>query len=86
MYSHVYLLYNHLDVFTKTEVMAFDRNYLHVNNFRINSVSTGQIRGDAYSTGCLGQTGKYRRENNYYIIYYNNIIQHNIHVYSISEK
>ncbi|KAL4233535.1 Transmembrane protein 50A [Mactra antiquata] len=25
--------------------------------FLINSVSTGQIRGDSYSTGCLGQTG-----------------------------
>ncbi|KAJ8314872.1 hypothetical protein KUTeg_007022 [Tegillarca granosa] len=26
--------------------------------FMINSVSNGQIRGDSYSTGCLGQTGK----------------------------
>lgn len=25
--------------------------------FMINSVSNGQIRGDSYSTGCLGQTG-----------------------------
>lgn len=25
--------------------------------FLINSVSNGQIRGDSYSTGCLGQTG-----------------------------
>lgn len=25
--------------------------------FMINSVSNGQIRGDAYSTGCMGQTG-----------------------------
>ena len=26
--------------------------------YRINSVSNGQIRGDGYSTGCMGQTGK----------------------------
>lgn len=25
--------------------------------FMINSVSNGQVRGDAYNTGCLGQTG-----------------------------
>jgi len=25
--------------------------------FMINSVSNGQVRGEAYSTGCLGQTG-----------------------------
>ncbi|CAD5113323.1 DgyrCDS2499 [Dimorphilus gyrociliatus] len=26
--------------------------------FLINSVSNGQVRGDAYTNGCLGQTGK----------------------------
>jgi hypothetical protein len=29
-------------------------------SFRINSVSNGQVRGDAYTTGCMGQTGMYR--------------------------
>jgi len=30
---------------------------LTVAFFLINSVSNGQIRGDAYTTGCIGQTG-----------------------------
>ncbi|XP_005090730.1 transmembrane protein 50B [Aplysia californica] len=30
---------------------------LTVAFFMINSVSNGQIRGDAYTTGCIGQTG-----------------------------
>lgn len=25
--------------------------------YRINAVSNGQVRGDSYSEGCLGQTG-----------------------------
>ena len=27
-------------------------------SYRINAVSNGQVRGDSYSEGCLGQTGK----------------------------
>lgn len=29
----------------------------HVTTHRINAVSTGQVTGDAYTDGCLGQRG-----------------------------
>lgn len=29
------------------------------DSFRINAVSNGQVRGDSYSEGCMGQTGMY---------------------------
>lgn len=31
--------------------------FLSFDSFRINAVSNGQVRGDSYSEGCMGQTG-----------------------------
>lgn len=31
--------------------------WVFVSPYRINAVSNGQVRGDSYSEGCLGQTG-----------------------------
>ena len=48
---------------TVTNILLFillinSRAVLHLCvYYRINSVSNGQIRGDSYSTGCMGQTG-----------------------------
>ena len=50
----------HVSVFSKygeNKNLRWQTHYFCA--FRINSVSNGQIRGDAYSTGCMGQTGKY---------------------------
>lgn len=33
--------------------------FLSFDSFRINAVSNGQVRGDSYSEGCMGQTGVY---------------------------
>ena len=32
-------------------------NNAEFNRCRINAISNGQVRGDSYNTGCLGQTG-----------------------------
>lgn len=41
--------YLEADVFV---ILSFDLS-------RINAVSNGQVRGDSYSEGCIGQTGVY---------------------------
>lgn len=50
--------FRHFEMPSFTEFSMLMPNSILCCSCRINAVSNGQVRGDSYSEGCLGQTGK----------------------------